>query len=827
MASLAEVDAPKAKKVDPAEVPRDSSRLNNPELDKKGKPTIKAVTTPEQAWQICKGLKKEAEENRIPMNATIYAKHGGESPFDSQLLKRSNQGYRNNFTHFFLSGITDRTEPQFRDAVNRVEFLTYSALPDDWPDASEKNNSFRKNITQTVRADPKWADFVADTIGEDTLIGYATPAWLDSSEIEWRPTLYRSDQIFFPKGTRQHAKGVPYFAVEEYLLVHEFIERFSSDKAEEVGYDLANCIYIVNKDQTQTEESILQRVDNIREGAYASNYGKGNVKTIHLYHLVVQEYDGTVELWTIDGKEGKEVRHVEKLHTDIEEATCLFTLQRGNGKLYGSKGQGRQLVNIHIAAERTFCMALDQFTWSGMPLANAATKDLNKMKPVVVHPFIVLDDAYKIIPEKIGFDTEAFLAIYGKLTETAENIAGAFIPPQIVQDQSPSTKIADAERASARQKISAGVLGRSFKQWGECIGVIQRKICSPIVIREAVRVYEDRQKKLQSGIRIISQKVFDWIKAAVGKGKNSNVASAYESKVADLEAVECVVNMLKDGLTPEEIAYLALQPASPDLSNATDDADQATLKFLAANMMPIPNPRINWEEATQISGEAMRVPGDRLQRLIIDKEVDQTIKAEATSKQLIENGEMFDGTGMPVSPRDNHEIHRQTMAQPIQAMSQTMQTAPTPQLLGTLDLLRQHYQAHIQADFGLQQNPQQLQVETKLVNDLGTIIQGAQKQLAQQQAQNGGVSPEKMPVPQQNGLPPPEVTRQLVDTAELAVRNREADLHEKELNQQAVQHQAEMQHNQEQNDQDLVKLAIEVKKAQLDAAKIAAQPTKP
>jgi len=827
----AETVAPPDPKVKPEDQPKDSSRLNNPQLDSKGKPTVKAVTTADQAWQICKGLKKEAEENRIPMNATIYAKHGGEAPFNSMLLKRANQGYRNNFTHFFLSGITDRTEPQFRDAINRVEYLTYSKLPDDWPDASRKNKLFRKHLSDTIRADPCWSDFVADSIGENTLIGYATPAWLDSSEVEWRPTLYRSDQIFFPKGTKQNSKGVPYFAVEEYLMVHEFIERFGEDKAEEAGYNIKNCVYIVNKAQGKSEETELDKVDNIREGAYANNYGAGGTaKTIRLYHLVVQEYDGTVELWTVDGNEGRELRHVEELHPSIEEATMLFTLQRGNGKLYGSKGQGRQLVNIHIAAERTFCMALDMFTWSGMPIFQAPTKDLNKMKPVHVHPFMVVDETFKPTKLTIQFKPTEFLAIRGALRETAEDIAGAFIPPQIVREQTPSTKIADAERAAARQKISQGVLGRNFKQWGECIGIMQRKICSPIVIREAVKVQEERKKKEKEGIRVVAKQIFDWIKKAVGSGTNDQknpVESAYESKIADREAVECVVKMLNDGLTPEEIAYLANQPATDaGLLSATDDADRATLDFIAANQQ-IQNPRINKDEATWIAGEAMKVPQDRLHRLIIDEEMDQTIKAEAVWKQTVENGEFFDGTMMPVSPRDNHAIHREVMAKPMGTLAKALQAAPTPQLAGTADLMRQHYAAHVQADLELQDNKQQLQIETKMIQDFGKIITTAQKAMEEQQLANGGISPENLPVPNGpngNGMPPPEVLSALTDTAELAVRNREADLHEQELKLQAQQHAANMRTNAEKNDQDLMKSGLEVAKIQLEAQRMAEQP---
>lgn len=830
---------------------QDPSRLNNPQLDEQGKPTVKAVVNATQAWEISKGLKKEAEINRIPMNAKIYAKHGGEAPFDSKLLKRNNEGWRNNFTHFFLSGITDRTEPQFRDAINRVEYLTYSALPDDWPNASEKNKAFRKHITDTIRAESTWSDFVADCIGENTLVGYATPAWLDESHIEWRPKLYRSDQIYFPKGTKQHAKGVPYFVIEEYLLVYEFIERFDQEKAEEAGYNKENCIYIVNKDQIQTEESAIQRVDNIREGAYAYGYGRGNVKTIHLFHLITQEYDGSVELWTVDAREGKEIRHVENLHERMDDATALFSLQRGNGKLYGSKGQGRQLVNIHIAAEKFLCNSIDQATQAGMPILSCDAKDINKLKPRVLSPFIILDSAITVNQQRIEFDAEMSLTIYQKLTEIAENIAGAFIPPQIVQSQTPQSKIADAERAQARQKISQGVLGRNFKQWGETIGVIQRKICHPIVVREALKVFQARKAAETEGLRIISQEVMDAIKKVGAQPKD--VTSAYESKLADREAIECVVKMLQDNLTPDEILYLALQPATDaGLLNASDDADSATLAFIQANLAPIQNPRIDWDEATKISAEAMHVPDDRMNRLIKTQEIDQDITAEATYKQNTETGEMMDGTAMPVSGRDNHEIHRQVLGQTMAGLSQAIMHAPTPSLVNTLGLMTDHYTQHVQKDTNLAMNKPQMQQEMEIISNMQKIIKQASADIAQMQGQ--GINPDNAPVNNGQGPAgmPPHVIEGMTKTAELAVRNKEADLHGQELQleaaklqqqqgqhmtqaqieaaklqQQQIEHAHEVAHNQEANDQALTQQALDVQKNQIDAAKVSAMQNKP
>jgi hypothetical protein len=210
------------------------------------------------------------------------------------------------------------------------------------------------------------------------------------------------------------------------------------------------------------------------------------------------------------------------------------------------------------------------------------------------------------------------------------------------------------------------------------------------------------------------RRVWKILKAAFG-ADNKTEPDLPESGPGDEQAVAGIVELLEAGLTVEDIATLSVTPSSQ--SNATDGAtrDNATLQFIAANVM---NPNIDQHKATEMAAN-IAIGADRAKQLIIATD-DPNVTAIASRQQLVEISEMLDCVDMPVAGSDNHAIHRATIASKWQGILGTVQTAPTPSILKAGQLILSHYLKHITMDATMPID--QKQAETKAVQaDLQTI----------------------------------------------------------------------------------------------------------
>lgn len=763
---------------------KDETQINPPNLDAQGKPTQRAVTTAAQAYNFAKRSRERAREGRLKTAAVVQDKYNAAPPFDPNRLASSGQGWRNNFSTDPMGSVVDRATPQLLDPINRAEVLTHSILPPNVENGAAKSRTFQTIITKTIRAWPEWEDFCSQVVSENTLHGCASPARTDQN---WRPKMWNYDEAYLPTGTGQHARTVPMMALYQPMLIHDFCKLIeNSDLAQRAGYNIEGCRETANKaakgirskEQLPTEEQ-----DAIRELANPADSLSEESHYVHLFHVLVQDYTGEVDLWTVDADDGTEIRQVQGLHKSMEDATTLFTIQAGNKKYYGSKGLGRKLCNIHIALDRGRNLGADQMYLSGLVLVQVDNLDTVSLQCKVRHPFVFLKKGAEIQAERIQFNHEAFLAMDNRLVDLMNAIAGAFIPTNLEKQGSSLTKIEAAQDAERDIAIKQGVLARFDRQMMDLISSMQRLICSPTNLREAKRIYDAKKKAEESGIRVLMGKVWSWLQEAFGMkyAQENNIQPMQEPTVADEEAVAAIVEMLEAGLSCEEIVTLALSPAKPNASQEGADKDNRTLAYIANNKQ---NPFVNQREAAKMEARLM-VNEDRANQLIIDEE-DPTIEAIATRQQIIEFSEFVEGDQIPVAKTDNHKIHRKVLAEKLNALMQVITgPAPTPELVTGARLGIEHYRMHLgmdmmTADDIKAQEDQQLQVWEQALEQVSAEMQ--------QQA-----AASDMPVPVK-GQPPQvgtdgnivgEDPRVKIDAAKTAadieLRNREAARKEEEL----------------------------------------------
>ncbi len=277
---------------------------------------------------------------------------------------------------------------------------------------------------------------------------------------------------------------------------------------------------------------------------------------------------------------------------------------------------------------------------------------------------------------------------------------------------------------------------------------MQRKIYSPVNLREGKRAYDTKMEKKEKQITVVLRKVWKLLKKAFTT--TPGIEPEDEVSIADPECVSAVVKLLEAGLTVTDIAMLALTPSSSNNSDAGADRDNRTLEYIANNRA---NPNVDQRKASEM--EARIVLGeDRSKELLIPIE-DPNVKNAAIRQQTIEIGSFLDGVPLPVVATDAHEIHRQVLAGALGPMVQALQTAPTPAMVKTVEIGVSHYIEHLNNDKMMP--PEQAKEEMATMKEYWDIAGQAAELLAQQQAQmqqqglQGG--PDGMPVPV-DGQPP-------------------------------------------------------------------------
>jgi hypothetical protein len=782
------------------------SDINSPEVGPDGKATARAVSSYKQANSIGKRMIQKAKEGRIKTAAAVARKYGGEQPYRPADLVATGQTWRNNFTTHFLASIVDRAKPQLVDPIKEAKFLTYSSLPPQREMASEKSEKFRTRITKLIRSWSEWVNFIDIVAQENYLNGNCAPGYIDD---DWRPKGWRFDEVYLPEGTGQHANSAPYYMVRQPILLHEFLRKIENPTAaEDAQFDLEGCAKAANKAaglRQDADKTEMQAVDAWREGgSIGFTYAGDDIKVIWLNHLVVQEYDGTVEIWTTEEKEGYAIRHVTEFAEKMEETTTFFTLQTGNEKYYGSKGAGRMLANLHTAIERLRNLGSDQVILSGMPILQANETDLNTIQPVVRHPFILVPSGCTVAKEQVSFDAEAFEFMDAKLVSIAESIAGAFIPPNVDNGKGATTRIDAAQKAARELAVRNGVLGRFFQQFGELVGAMQKRICKPENLKEAISIFEEEGEKKKKGLRVIASKVYKWLKEVLnGKTKLGDtpldkIEPIKVTAVADEEAVSCLVDMLRDGLTPQDIIELALAPAGNDVQDENPEEETKLLGYIAAKKQTM-DPYVDQKVLTKMEAEAV-LGEEGAKRVCIEDKEDPNVEAIAYRQQIIEFSEMMAGEQMPVAITDNHQLHRKTLLTKLQGLITSLPAAPTEETVKTSKLAVNHYAEHLQMD---PKTPiPDKEKEAEALGQIQQVIADAEKALEDlaAQAEAAGVAggPNAIPpqIPGQPVVQPPgdpdaaaatalEQDKHHVDTImranEQHLQSRKLDIEEKKL----------------------------------------------
>lgn len=614
--------------------------VSQPGLTSSLKPKRRAIKDAKQAQNIITTLETASRDRNIK-NARIMAKYNSEKPYTTEALTAEGLSWKSNFTTKPLPMLIDKVAPRFVKAVEGVKYYTNAALPDEVDGSEVKTEAFRREITKTIRAHPDWSNFCNDLAQENALFGFAAVAWLD--EFHWMPKFFRQDHFYLPSGTKQSPSATQVTALREVFLLHELFELIEDKKSAEArGWDVEQVVTALNEAtplNRRSQQTSWERIheDMIRESNLGLSFEAGP-RAVVVWHLFATEIDGKVSHYSLLDKTFKVLFTNEDQYDSMSDALGLFCFQQGNGTVHGSKGIGRELYAMAGILDRSRNEVVDRLNLAGKIIIQSDDKALRRFKMSVVGNAILIGQGYVISERKLDSGVEPFLKLDEFLSSLLDQMAGATTPKVFEGER--VTKAQVEFFAQREEESRDSIIARFLTQFARMMTTIQKRLCDKDTGDDDAKAMQERL------LRIMSR---------------------------------------------EELDELAKQPVAETVRDYTELKRQ---QIVAIAQEARGNPLYNQKEL-ELQKVTAQVDEEFAKKILLPDE-DPTVMAEQSRLQSLELLLIIGQSAeVPVSPRDNHEVHLQVLMPVMEATAQ--QAVSDPHAVQTLHALLAHAEAHYNA----------------------------------------------------------------------------------------------------------------------------------
>lgn len=696
------------------------SLTQSPAINSSGEPTQRAIRDVGMAQNILTTL-VSANSDRHTVASRIMAKYNAERPYSAQKLKEEGLAWRSNFTTKPLSQMIEKVAPRFTGAVEGLKYLTNSSLSaDKFSNAAEKSEKFQKNVTDLFRAQKGWTTLVEDISLDNALFGYTVAACLD--QFSWFPQHFAFEEVLIPDGTKQHASKAQLVVLKEVYLPHELFSYIEDQEAAEaVGWEIQPTIAAINKaspaqlrDQltgSSTQEIWYQHAQ--RELTVGSSYMSG-ASVVNVYSLLVREVTGKVSHYRLAGDTSSPdklnllFQHPDRFDS-MEDCMTFFSLQKGNKRIHGSKGIGRDIYELAAMQDRMRNEVVDRGILSGKTFVQGDFKQLHRFRMSVVGAMVIVPTGWQFIEQKVDGNIDAFLRLDAYFSMLVDQLIGSVSPRTFQGDRVTKAEVdlfAQREEEGKDAKIT-----RFLTQFTDLVGLMIRRLCDPETTNEKAKDFQKEQLKY---------------------------------------------------LTREELNELSNQPVAGTVMDLTPQKRQMVSAFCAEKRG---NPIYN-QRALEVEDTTARLGAEYVSRLVVP-DGDPTETAEQQRMQLMELNMLTTGQPVPVSPRDNHLMHLDVIMPSAEGLAAEIiqGNAATPALEAVIN----HISEHVNYALAQGQDKEKLKPAQDLVAKAGPIL----AQLKQMDAQaeqlaagapgsvpgdEGGILSEPVaPPPEMAAAPPAEV----------------------------------------------------------------------
>lgn len=621
--------------------------IQSPDVSEAGTPRQHSVRDVSQAREIVRTI-IAANKTRQVVNNRIMAKYNAEKPYSQHKLEQEGLGWKQNFTTKPLPQIIEKVYPRFVAAVDALKYFTNSSLSDKWENATEKTEKFRKIITEVIRRKKGWKSLLETIAFENALFGHAIVAWLD--EFSFFPKCFAQDEAFVSDGTKTIPEFAQVVVLKETMLPHELYAMIEDrEAAETVGWNIKATIEQINKaspSQLRDNLNIGGTMESWYENAkrelnLCASYMAG-ASVINVYSLLVREVTGEVSHYRLAGDSLEEIYSKDDRFCCFNACVSFFSYQRGNGTLMGSKGIGRDIYELAGMLDRVRNEIVDRSILSGKTLVQGDPKRIHTFKMSVIGAMAILPLNWTVLENKIDGNTEPFLKLDAYFQMLVDQLIGNTSPPRPEGEAFRSS--AAWQLLAAREEENKDTkIARFMEQFVCLIGTMQKKILDSDTSEDDAK---EAQKKL------------------------------------------------KEFLSKEELNELRESPVAGTIRDLSPIERQLIVAIAAEKKG---NPLFN-QRQLEIEDLTARIGSEFADRVLLPVN-DPTEQAEQQRLQQVELALLSQGQPVPVSPRDNHQVHLEMLVpvaeQTAQAINQGQ--SDTAALEAILAHITEHYNAAVAA----------------------------------------------------------------------------------------------------------------------------------
>ena len=625
---------------------------NPPSVTPKGDNDRPALDDVAQALNVCRSVEWSARA-QIRKAAAVQRVIDGRPPFSPGALRAAGNAWQSNVSTGFLSSVVETVYPRLYLRLKSVKYLTGAKLEQTTqdPTALQRTADYRRIFTESVRSWPGWNIFLQGMCKEITTYGFGFPTFPD--RLDWRPTMFRMDEAFIPQGTPIFCEDMQYYVVRQDWDAFDLYDKTKDGElAEDAGWNLQNCYSSIDNSQplprqiTGLEIDTRRYQDLVREIIPASSYQKG-WNLIKTYRIWTKESNGKCSERIINRDTGDELYYSENIGLAMKDIVLPMAFQYGNGTIYGSKGVGVILYEMACMVEKSRNRATDNLAQRNRhQLMVDPGADVTKLKMDVFAGISIISGVKCTPMQNTLADVSETMIMQDKYwTQIAQTAVGAYLPldAQNVTEKTATQAKIDALQQNEKTNVTVDNMLTQFQMF---MGIIARRICNPVS--------------------------------------------------PDPVAQTCLKRMIAAGLSPQDIQYLTNLPPSENIVDFNDESDQQSLAYLVT---------LRGNPAYDQAKLERRISDIQLTAEIADEILlpvnDQSMVAENTRTQLLENGQLSSGSPMPVSARDNDQVHMAVMQgqqDPIKGSwnGPISQTIASGNLKGA-NAMMAHYATHLQA----------------------------------------------------------------------------------------------------------------------------------
>lgn len=660
--------------------------INSPDFTESGKNKVKAICDAGQALQIATRLDHNDRERDIRRSKVLAAFNGAAPYCESDLIAKA-QSYRYNVSFGYIEGVIGRAVVPYNELTINISDLTeIEANLND-----EKLKIIQSEFSNIMRKWGRWPKFVTRMNQDLVLNGYNCAIF--PSDYDPFPIFVPQKEGFVDEGSTNDVNDLELFVWKKSYLIHELYAKISdADVAKKAGWNVDNVREALMSAQSQmlgvgntsASGSWTEVESAIRGGSlWASIVG---AKKIDTYHVFASEIEGKVTHYIVIDQQdknqgdGPELFKKEERFDAMRDFLVYLDLETGDGSWHGSRGIGQRAFNTHKAIDKLRNSALDQTFVSGLTILQPGDQvSQEELTLAVVGPFAVIPAGLTVGATTLPAVSTQTFTMDALLSNTSEQRIGDVVPQPQSVSQIAQTATQARISAGRQELITRGNLKRYVDPVSQIISIIVRRLLK------------------------------------------DNSPNAY--------AKEFQKELKRKGLSDDDLKEIRGARNTGNIEDILGNTAQGTQVIFAEFRG---DPEIDQENLKRRRISSV-LDADAADELLISDQ-DQTKQIESARMQEMEITTMQTGEEVPVSPRDNHEIHIQVILQTAGKIVQAQAQNLNPDVIPFLRILVEHGGKHLnfmKSDKANKAMTKQLEERLKLVVDAIKEIDKNARKLAE------------------------------------------------------------------------------------------------